>query len=139
MDKPNIKVNAENWATIVLQQWETKINALEIGYSEQLIDSLLMEVKMISPDVLSSIEFTFKYYGKFVDMGVGKGVKLSDIGKGGTDKKFKRKAKKWYSPIFFRNLNTLRRYLGEHYARQGAFIIRENISDNSNPLRNVRP
>jgi len=57
-------------------------------------------------DVLK-IDFAFKYYGKFVDMGVGKGVE-DRSGQGESDSRKlegkmlgnRRRPKKWYSRTF---------------------------------------
>ena len=51
----------------------------------------------------------FKEYGRFIDMGVGRGKKLSDLYKEGTTRKEKRmrKRRRIYSPIAYGKLNGL--------------------------------
>jgi hypothetical protein len=68
------------------------------------------------------IEFAFNYYGKFVDMGVGRGVKAGESGS-------KRSAKGWYSRTFFSQVQVLGDLLGRKYAEKGKMAIMENLAD----------
>ena len=45
--------------------------------------------------------FAFRYYGRFVDMGVGKGITLEDIGVGN------RVPKRWYSGVIYSEVKKL--------------------------------
>ena len=84
------------------------------------------------------IEFAFNYYGKFLDMGVGKGTKLGDhpVSRGSrvlADKMLGqvRKPKKWYSRTFYGEAQRLFEILQKEYGRKAQVVISENINDNS--------
>jgi len=84
------------------------------------------------------IEFAFNYYGKFLDMGVGKGTKLGDrpVSKSSrvlADKMLGgvRQPKKWYSRTFYGESHRLFEILQKEYGRKAQVIISENINDNS--------
>lgn len=133
----NINETARAWAEIVLERWEQKIEALKIGYSQQLEDSLLLDLMSSGPHV-SQIAFEFKYYGKFVDMGVGNGVSLGEVKGVATERRLigretgnRRRPKKWYSPVFYTEVEKLKHILAEKYAKSGVLAIVENINDNA--------
>jgi hypothetical protein len=123
-DNLNINVTLQAWADIVIDRWEQKIQTLKINYSHQLYESFHNHVRAEADGNAAKIEFAFNYYGKFVDMGVGKGVKLEDRGTVTT-----RRPKKWYSSVFFTEIKKLGYILAEKYARKGAVTIIENIDD----------
>lgn len=77
------------------------------------------------------VVLTFKHYGKFVDMGVGKGQKLGDV-KGNQELAKAigvkgRKAKKWFSKTFYPEVNTLENLLIKHYGQSAENIIKQLI------------
>jgi len=129
---------ADAWARITIKRWRRKMHQLKIGQTDQLYYSFLKEVVGAANGDLIKIDFAFKYYGKFTDMGVGRGRKMADVGPSRTSLKLRgrmlgggRKPKKWYSPTFFAEVGRLREILAEHYAHLGALTIVENIGDNS--------
>jgi hypothetical protein len=129
------------WAEILVLKWKDQIQKLGIGVSNQLIDSIILDIQFKAPDIASEVRLRFNYYGKFVDMGVGRGQKKGEkpvklkkkVGKTST-----RKAKPWYSPIFWAEFNKLVAFLTEKGAADGALIIRENWEDNSISLKSFR-
>lgn len=121
----NIKLTLKAWADITIDKWEQKIQTLKISYTHQLIESFANEVIANAGGDAARIEFAFNYYGKFVDMGVGKGVKIEDIGMVQTT----RRPKKWYSKTFFTEITKLKYILAEKFARKAAVTIIENIDD----------
>ena len=87
---------------------------------------------------VQKIEFAFRYYGKFVDMGVGRGTSLGDqpisMGVHKLSGKFlgmKRVPKKWYSKTFYSETQRLVEILQEEYGHRGQVSISENINDNA--------
>ncbi len=86
---------------------------------------------MASIDVAAAtdqVHISYNYYGMFVDMGVGKGVKLGDVrfnaeqkraGIGGS----RRKPKKWYSKTIFREVAKLGDILASHFGIMGAGAV----------------
>jgi hypothetical protein len=137
-ENTDIKLTLEAWAEIVLDRWMDKIDRLGIGYSLQLEDSFRMEVINNAGGDVARIEFAFKYYGKFVDMGVGKGTKLDQVKELKTDRRLEgrqhgnyRQAKPWYGKTFYAERMKLMEILSAKYARKGALAIVENVDDNA--------
>ncbi len=133
-DNTNISLTVAAWADIVLERWIRKIESLHINDSYQLVNSFIQQVISDSGGNPERIEFAFKYYGKFVDMGVGKGITLADVGMRET----KRRPKKWYSPVFYAEVRKLALLLAEKYAHKAAIAICENIDDNAQRWNNQK-
>lgn len=123
----NIIETYQAWADIVIDNWEQKVYALDINYSYQLVESFKNEIISQAEGDASRIEFAFNYYGKFVDMGVGKGVDLSEV----SAIWHRRKKKPWYSKVFFSEIKKLSVIIATKYATKGAIVVAENIDDNS--------
>ena len=129
---------ADAWAKITIKRWRKKTRTLKIGETNNLHDSFVRDVIGAANGDLFKIDFAFKYYGKFVDMGVGKGTKISGVKESKTSRRLegrmlgnRRRAKKWYSKTFHAETMRLREILVEHYAGMGSLTIIENIDDNS--------
>ena len=125
-ENTNIGLTVEAWAKIVIERWEQKIERLKIGHSGNLAKSFTQHVITQSNGSPEKIEFAFEYYGKFVDMGVGRGVKLADVGSGNNY----RKRKPWYSPVFFGQVKEMAKILAEKYGMKGQLSIVTGIGDN---------
>ena len=119
----DINVTVEAWADIVIKNWRRKITELDIGVTGALYDSFQFEVLSHAGGNPERIDFAYEYYGRFVDMGVGRGVYVGNPG----DVKTSRKAKKWYSPVIYAQTQRLSELLAEKYSIIGAAIIKENI------------
>ena len=85
------------------------------------------------------IRLKFNYYGKFVDMGVGKGVKIADVRENKTARYLngrmtgnRRRPKKWYSKTLYSQTAVLRDILARDFAHKGTLVIKE-IINNSTP------
>lgn len=122
----DIKLTVEEWAEIVVKIWEEKMLQLEISDTFQLANSFAFHVIGNAGGDVQRIEFAFNYYGKFVDMGVGRGIKLEDRYFGS-----KRISKPWYTKTFMREVRKLKFILAEKYGHLGAISIVENIDDNA--------
>ena len=123
-DPNSISLSVEAWAIIVIKRWESKIEQLGIGNTGNLAKSFLQHVFTQSSGDPEKIDFTFNYYGKFVDMGVGKGVKIGQSGKGS------RTAKPWYSKTFYSEVKRLGEILSQKYAYEAQTSILNNIETN---------
>lgn len=116
-ENTNIGLTIEAWANIVIERWEQKIERLKIGSTGQLVKSFQQHVQTHANGDPELITFTFEYYGKFVDMGVGRGVTVHQSEFTG------RRAKPWYSKVFFSQLEKLKDILAEKYARKAQLSI----------------
>lgn len=105
---------AQRWADIVIERWIRKIQSLHIISSGELLKSLEAHVASDSNGDPEKITFLYLYYGKFPDMGVGRGVKLGETGN--------RKVKPWYSSTFLKEVNTLGRLMAERYGYDAATL-----------------
>jgi hypothetical protein len=115
------------WADITIERWRTKIDRMGIGYTLDLENSLKAEVIAESGGNPRMVEFSMLMYGRFVDMGVGKGVTIDDVGSPNAN----RKPRPWYSRTFYAEVKKLASILAEKYARKGVLTIVENIDDNA--------
>jgi hypothetical protein len=73
------------------------------------------------------IEFAFNYYGKFLDMGVGKGVTLENRDHLKSLGLTTRAQKEWYSKIFFAETQRLKQKLAKEYSDRAGLIIKTNL------------
>jgi hypothetical protein len=124
-DNLDMNLTAQAWADIVIQIWLDKIDKMHVYETYQLADSFTNHVISHANGNVAKIEFAFNYYGKFVDMGVGKGVPIDQIASSS------RKPKPWYSRTFYAEVKKLSALLAEKYARKGVLTIIENIDDNA--------
>jgi hypothetical protein len=69
---------AQAWAKITIIRWRTKMRNLKVLSSGELYRSFVFNVVSSAQGDLTKIEFAFNYYGKFVDMSVGKGTTIGD-------------------------------------------------------------
>lgn len=120
-DNTNLGLTVEAWADIVIERWENKIERLGIGSSGQLVKSFYHTVQTQSDGNPELIIFTFEYYGKFVDMGVGNGIAYNEV------EFSNRTPKKWYSKTFFSQLEKLKELLATKYARKAQLEIITNV------------
>jgi hypothetical protein len=107
------------WADIVIERWETRIVQLKVMDTGELLRSFQAQVAMDANGNGEKIMFTYAYYGRFTELGVGKGVKA------GMDSR--RQKKPWYTKIFFGQVNQLARIMAEKYGQEAAIKIAEQI------------
>jgi len=120
-DQTNIVLTVEAWAEIVIERWENMIARLRIHHTGNLINSFAHHVITQSGGNPERIEFAFEYYGKFVDMGVGRGVSIGEV-------EFSdRRRKPWYSKTFFSQVKKLGEILSVKYSEKAKAVIIENI------------
>lgn len=132
-ENTDLRLTVDAWADIVTSNWLDKINKLNVQYSFQLEESIRYELINNAGGLPERVEFSYNYYGKFVDMGVGKGVSLGDVKdqrNDGSGRKARR-PKKWYSTTMYAEVIKLREILAKKYGRIAAISIVENIDDNA--------
>lgn len=115
------------WAEITIRVWEDKVDKLHVYDTYRLINSFQLHTIASANGDISLIQFMFTWYGKFADMGVGKGTQIVDVGKPYS----KRKPKKWYSPVFYSQVKRLGELLADKYSHRAAISIVENVDDNA--------
>lgn len=132
-ENTNIGLTVEAWAEIVIERWEDKIRRLNIGHTGQLVRSFHQHVYAHANGVPELITFTFEYYGKFVDMGVGRGITVEQVGFSN------RRPKSWYSKVFFSQLEKLKELLAEKYASNALLAIVTNVERYNEQGSHINP
>jgi len=107
------------WADIVIERWELRISQLGVVDTGELLRSFQAQVNTDANGNGEKIVFTYAYYGRFPELGVGKGIKAGI--------ESNRKKKPWYTKIFFGQVNQLARIMAEKYGQQAIAGIIENI------------
>lgn len=143
-------VTAQAWVDITIKVLKKEIVKKRIGRyknnrnssrksrkeTTKLINSIEGSVKINSNGSFSSAMLSYNYYGMFVDMGVGRGTKLANVGQNKTDKRDLqlkkgqiRQRKVWYSRAIGKQVVRLASILAEKYG-----ISAENIVLNEMPV-----
>lgn len=128
----NIALTVEAWADITIKEWVNKAAVLGISpYSPINLDRFVHHLVTNSAGDPVRIEFTYDYFLNFVDWGVGNGVTISDrdmmISSGAT----KRRPKRWFTDVFYKQLMVLTHLLAEKQAKNAALVIAANMSQYS--------
>jgi len=111
----------EAWAKYVIERWELEIVRLGINNTGQLLRSFTSEIITQANGNVDRIIFAFEYYGKFIDMGVGRGVTVAEVAQSG------RTPKPWYNTVFFGQVKRLGEILAEKYSKAAIMAIVESI------------
>ncbi len=136
-ENTNLLETVRAWTDIVEQIWNDKIVKLQIHDTYALGDSIMDKITE-NNGMPTSIEFAFNYYGKFVDMGVGKGTRIGDVAENKISRRLEgkhsgnsRRAKPWYASTMYAERMKLAEILAEKYAHRAAITICENVDDNA--------
>jgi hypothetical protein len=142
MQSPQTKLSegevAEAWAKNTIIKWKKKLTSNKIGDTGTLLKSFKYNVLASAQGNVLKITLLFEYYGRFVDMGVGKGVKIGDVKESAGSRKLsgkmlgnRRRPKKWYSKTFHAEVMKLSEIFAKEYGHRGVVAITENLSDKS--------
>lgn len=116
-------INLDEWAKIVVERWLKRISLLRISNTAALMKSFEYHIEKDSGGNPVKIKFAFLYYGKFVDMGVGRGTKVNQRGM------TNRVAKPWYSKLFAAECYTLAKKMADRYGQAAAESIKIIINE----------
>lgn len=110
------------WAEIVIERWQRGISrprrarpAVDTGH---LLKSFTSQVVSDADGDPQKVIFTFAYYGRFVDMGVGRGVPVEKVPQSN------REAVPWYDKRFKKEVSKLAELLAERYGRDAVLDIK---------------
>lgn len=127
------------WCRITIERFNEAIDKHGIGISGDLKSSIVSSIIAGSDGNIAAIELKFLYYGRFVDMGVGKGVPIgSASGKadyfnfrsaGGQLHNYNRQAKPWYSPKKVREISRLEAILAQFYGYKTINVFESTIDN----------
>lgn len=134
MAENSLNTLAQDWARIVVERWRDKMDKLNINSTHALSDSLTANVISGNSGIPERIEFTFKLYGRFVDMGVGAGVRYDDVKILSTDRRIEgrgagnyRRPRKWYSKPFAYEIKRLNELISKNLGRSVSNILEDNF------------
>lgn len=121
-------LTVEAWADIVIKEWVKMADALQIHQKDPLTISRFENFLGVQADGdADRITFTFDYYLKFVNWGVGKGVNIENrdtlILAGATN----RRRKPWYDEVFPKQLYILGHLLAEKYGERATMMIKTKL------------
>lgn len=119
----------EQWARYTANDLMKSMKKRGIGYSNALYNSIRHKIiNEVSGNF--SVQHSFNYYGKFVDMGVGRGQKLSEV-KGNADVRgitgSGRRPKKWLSKTYYGEVSTLTEILQKHGVESAKSLIIQEL------------
>lgn len=134
----------ENWAFNVIQRWTKEIRVQDVSNPDKLISSLRKKVYNASGGDKTKIVFTFLNYGRFADLGVGRGEKYNKIKHERSFRSGKRypetpgyswQVKPWLRPLFKQRIYSLARLLEHEYNEYTQVMFFQNI----NPDKFINP
>jgi hypothetical protein len=111
------------WAKMMVTIWQDKIAQLKVRDTGELFSSFLTEVVTQSNGDVDKIVYAYNYYGRMVDMGVGRGVTMADAGTGSG-----RKRKPWYNKSWYHSIKVLTEKRAELYGEDFQLIIMEALN-----------
>ncbi len=110
------------WAQMMVTIWEDKIIKYNVHETGALLDSFSAEVQIQAGGDVGKIVHSYLYYGRMVDMGVGRGVKMDEVKGSG------RKAKPWYNKSYYHSIKVLTEKMALMYGEEFQLIIMEALN-----------
>jgi hypothetical protein len=128
----------EDWKDILIEKWQWNLFMKKIWHTGSGYDSFKGTV---NGAINAVVTFFFNYYLKFVDMGVGKGVKITDVKENSISRqllgrKYKgdhRRPKKWYSKELAYNTHKLGPILQKVYGKAAVGMTVESLQSLNDP------
>lgn len=124
MELTERQINYEQWAEVVIDRFQDNINRKDIGFTGDLFDSFEHNVNTSANGNVSLVSFMFNFYGRFVDMGVGRDTPIGNSGDLGYTP---RKRKEWFGRQLWFEVQKLSEVLARIYGKQAALTIIRKI------------
>lgn len=123
--QPNESRNAylQAWAKMMVTIWQDKIRMLNVRDTGELFASFNTELLMQSGGDISKITHAYNYYGRMVDMGVGRGLTKAESGRGS-----KRRSKPWYMKAYYHSFMVLSEKSAQLYGEEFQLKIYEMLN-----------
>jgi hypothetical protein len=122
------------WAKITIERFQKQFPKLKINQGK-LFNSFTQSVTATDSGI-AMITFTYALYGQYVDMGVGRGVAVGARGSAafsgyrnekGQILRMKRRPKKWYSPVIFKEQVMLMHIMADTFGDKAVRDIVRNL------------
>lgn len=129
----------DQWAASNVQALKTQILKRGIYVTGWLRTSLAYNIVTASDGNVEKAQIMFAMYGRFVDMGVGRGMPIGSRQKLGASiyerarnmkgqlHKYNRKPKKWYSRPMAGGVHSLREILAFHFGTAAVSTVEEGL------------
>lgn len=137
----------QRWSHFTVKDWQKQFDLLRVGVTGSLDKSFNYDITMGEQP---QIKIEYLQYGKFIDMGVGKGVNVADVrgnagmrsvlgkgvkGRGAKARLFAqagitRVPKKWFGRKYRFNFYRLMEIMQQLYLNKGPEIIKNDIENN---------
>ena len=108
------------WASMMVSIWLEKAREYKIPDGE-FMQSFVYDVRVAASGEIDKIVHAYNYYGRMVDMGVGRGVKFEDR------ENSNRKPKPWYDDNYYRSVKVLTEKMAQLYGESFLALINENM------------
>lgn len=116
------------WAAEVDAELKKALTRMNIGVTDDLYRSLLYQVMRASGSFDGQYQLSFHEYGRFVDMGTGRGGRAKYESMAGNRRKLVgRKPKKFYSKTTYGMLNRLIESIAYGYQEATADTVKEAL------------
>jgi hypothetical protein len=121
------------------EKFQKEIHDQDVRDTNNLYESVLTRVSAGSSKITGSVDFNF--YGRFVDMGVGKGVTLMEkqTGRGLTanrnPSRIARHPRPWFSKVWFEQRHRLQEVLARDIAKKVGDSTRNSLSEGTLPVK----
>lgn len=132
MDTPQVDTQetVEQWARFVIADWRKKVQKLKIGKSGRAEASFASHVMVAANGDFQKVQFFFRYYLKFVDMGVGKGTAIGQVAENKTSRRLqgsmagnRRRPKKWQNKVMAFSVLKLTEIMQQQYGLKALLAI----------------
>lgn len=130
---PTMLQVVDQWAAANVKALKTQILKRNIYVTGWLRASLAYNIVAAADGDVQKAQLMFAFYGRFVDMGVGKGVPLSlvkdnaSINTRAEGQKNHRKRKPWYSKPMAAGVNDLREILAFHFGSVAVNTVEDGL------------
>lgn len=133
------KFSAQQWLDIYEERLQDALLKHGIGKTGSLASSFVKTVILNADAEPAKMQMQFLFYGRFRDMGVGRGQALGfkkekNIQLYRTQNSFGRKPAKWYSKTTGREIEILAQLLKKHFGIEMIQTIESNLNDLTAPI-----
>jgi hypothetical protein len=129
-----------DWGKYTLERFQKAIMKYNVGVTGELAKSFVFRVIATSGGSVLAAEIKFRYYGRFVDMGVGNGVRIEDVKNHSSQAQRAqmqlihntgdlRKPKKIYSRPLAGQVKKLAELMQEHYGIRFITTVENGFND----------
>ncbi|SFD00708.1 hypothetical protein SAMN05421780_11911 [Flexibacter flexilis DSM 6793] len=121
----------QDWANRTARVLREQIKQKKVKHTDELLHSIAVEVAQKEAGVIEA-SFSFKLYGRFVDMGAGRRpvIESAQTNREVWQAKSKgRKPKKWYSRPYYGRVHVLNAVVSSKVAEQAVNTVKSGLGN----------